>query len=242
MEWITSETGNPDPLTAEKVKMNELAEAMIPFLHHMVDRSSDPLNTAIKAAIMGNSIDFMIHDQLHKVESLVREKLRESLSEGAYSRFTEKIRHTNNLVYFCDNSGEIVFDRLLLETMKKQYPGLKIVAVVRSKPTLNDAILKDAASTGLDRIAKVVENGIDGPLPGTIIERCSADVKNLVARADLIISKGGGNFETIQEQVPKIKKDITFMLLSKCNPHMVELGVKRYQPILFNAFNNKLKR
>ena len=203
----------------------------------MIDRSFDPLNTAIKGAIMGNSIDFMIHDQLQKVESLIREKLQEPLSETAYAGFIEKLRHTNNLVYFCDNCGEIVFDRLLMETMKEQYPGLSIVAVVRSEATLNDATLKDAASIGLDKIAKVEGNGIDGPLPGTVFERCSADIKNLVAQADLIISKGGGNFETIQEQIPKLEADITFLLLSKCNPHMMELGVSRYQPILFNIFH-----
>jgi uncharacterized protein with ATP-grasp and redox domains len=90
-----------------------------------------------------------------------------------------------------------MLDRLLIETMKEWRMDdggrneLEIVFVVRSLPTLNDATLKEARMVGVDRIASVLENGIDGPLPGTITSRCSGEVRDLLQRADLILSKGG---------------------------------------------------
>jgi uncharacterized protein with ATP-grasp and redox domains len=130
---------------------------------------------------------------------------------------------------------KIVFDKLLIETIKIMY-DLEIVYVVRSIPTLNDATLKEAKSVGLDKIATVIENGIDGPLPGTILSRCSNEVNEFVHRSDLIISKGGGNFDTLDEEKEHLKKKITFLLLSKCEPYYKHFGVKMYQPIMANFY------
>ncbi len=103
-------------------------------------------------------------------------------------------------------------------------------------PTLNDATLSEAKSVGLDKIATVIENGIDGPLPGTLLSRCSSEVKELVRQSDLIISKGGGNFDTLDEERKHLRKNISFMLLSKCEPYYKHFGVKIYDPILANYY------
>ena len=108
--------------------------------------------------------------------------------------------------------------------------------MVRSVPTLNDATLKEAKSVGLDKIANVIENGIDGPLPGTLLRRCSSQVQDLVRRSDLIISKGGGNFDTLDEQRKHLNQNISFLLLSKCEPYYHHFGIKLYQPILANFY------
>jgi uncharacterized protein with ATP-grasp and redox domains len=113
---------------------------------------------------------------------------------------------------------------------------LEIVFVVRSVPTLNDATLVEAKSIGMDKIVKVIENGIDGPLPGTVLSRCSHEVNDFLSRSDLIISKGGGNFDTLDEERKHLQKKISFLLLSKCDPHFKNFGVNLYQPILANFF------
>ena len=106
----------------------------------------------------------------------------------------------------------------------------------RSVPTLKDATLKEAKSVGMDKIVKVIENGIDGPLPGTVLSRCSKEVNEFVHRSDLIISKGGGNFDTLDEERKHLKKKISFLLLSKCDPHFKNFGVNLYQPIMANFY------
>jgi uncharacterized protein with ATP-grasp and redox domains len=103
-------------------------------------------------------------------------------------------------------------------------------------PTLNDATLKEAKSVGLDKIATVIENGIDGPLPGTLLSRCSGEVNDLVHWSDLIISKGGGNFDTLDEERKHLNKNISFLLLSKCEPYCNHFDMKLYQPILANSY------
>jgi hypothetical protein len=103
-------------------------------------------------------------------------------------------------------------------------------------PTLNDATLREAKAVGIDRIATVIENGIDGPLPGTILSRCSDEVNELVRQSDLIISKGGGNFDTLDEERKHLDKKISFLMLSKCAPHFDHFGVKLFHPILANTF------
>jgi hypothetical protein len=108
--------------------------------------------------------------------------------------------------------------------------------VVRSVPTLNDATLKEAKSIGMDKIVKVIENGIDGPLPGTMLSRCSKEVNDFVRQSDLIISKGGGNFDTLDEDRKHLSKKISFLLLSKCDPHFKNFGVNLYQPIIANFY------
>ena len=134
-------------------------------------------------------------------------------------------------MYFGDNAGEIVFDKLLIKTIKKAY-DTEIFLVVRSSPALNDVTLNDARSVGIDEAVTLIANGIDGPLPGTILRRCSERINELVNKSDLIISKGGGNFDTLEEEPDHLKDKIIFMLLSKCHPYYEYFGVPLHQPIL----------
>ena len=225
----------PDPFSLEKSRQNEKIMALYPLLEKMVDADSDPLFPAVKLAILGNSLDFMIADTALSVENSIKDRINVPLSNENYSKFKKHLQVSKRLIYFGDNAGEIVFDKLFIETIKKLYKP-EIVFVVRSVPTLNDTTLREAKSVGMDKIVKVIENGIDGPLPGTILSRCSNEVNDLVRRSDLIISKGGGNFDTLDEERKQLKKKISFLLLSKCDPHFKNFGVNLYQPILANFF------
>jgi uncharacterized protein with ATP-grasp and redox domains len=102
---------------------------------------------------------------------------------------------------------------------------------VRSVPALNDATAKEAAAVELDAIAQIVENGIDGPLPGTVLARCSEQLRKLTEEADLILSKGGGNFDSLGEE-SHLHDKILFMLMSKCVPYCGYFGTRMYDPIL----------
>ncbi|MGD8521676.1 MAG: ARMT1-like domain-containing protein [Desulfobacterales bacterium] len=225
----------PDPFDLEKSSQNKKAMALYSLLEKMVNADADPLYAAVKLAILGNSLDFMVADNALTIENSIKDRIDVPLSPEIYAEFKQQLQASKSVIYFGDNAGEIVFDKLFIQTMKKMYE-LEIIFVVRSVPTLNDATLREAKSVGLDKIVKVIENGIDGPLPGTVLSRCSQEVNDFVRRSDLIISKGGGNFDTLDEERKDLKKKISFLLLSKCDPHFKNFGVNLYQPILANFY------
>ena len=230
---IIKRMDDPDPFYSEKLNQNQNIMAFYPFLEKMVHAESDPLYPAVKLAILGNSLDFMVADTNLTFENSIKDRINVPLSNENYSKFIHRLKASKRLIYFGDNAGEIVFDKLFIETIKKLY-NLEIVFVVRSVPTLNDATLKEARSVGMDKVVKVIENGIDGPLPGTVLSRCSNEVNDWVRQADLIISKGGGNFDTLDEERKLLKNKISYLLLSKCDPQYKTFGVKLFQPILAN--------
>ncbi len=232
---IVKRVNTPDPFSLEKSNQNDKIMNLYPYLEKMVNAAADPLYMAVKLSILGNSMDLMVADPSVTIENSISDKVKLPLSKENYSQFKQQLNASKHLLIFGDNAGEIVFDKLLIETIKKMHQ-LEITFVVRSVPTLNDATLKEAKSVGLDEIATVIENGIDGPVPGTLLGRCSRKVNDLVHRSDLIISKGGGNFDTLDEERKHLNKNISFLLLSKCEPYCNHFDMKLYQPILANFY------
>ena len=228
---IVKKIGSSDPFRLLKSNQNQKIMDLYPFFEKMVNEAADPLYLAVKLSILGNSMDLMVADPSLTVERSIANKVKLPLSDENYSKFRKQLQATQHLLIFGDNAGEIVFDKLLIETIKKIYQP-EIAFVVRSVPTLNDATFDEAKTVGIDEIATVIENGIDGPLPGTVLKRCSSKVNDLVRQSDLIISKGGGNFDTLDEERKRLNKNISFLLLSKCEPYYRHFGVQIYQPIL----------
>ncbi|MCF8145448.1 MAG: ARMT1-like domain-containing protein [Deltaproteobacteria bacterium] len=231
MHVMMDATGRRDPFQEVKTLQNRRIMGIVPFLKSMLKAASDPLHTAVKLAILGNTIDLMMGNRPTDIENSIAERLREPVSDIEYQKFRRRLDKCRFLVYLGDNAGEIVFDRLLMETIR----GLRdmdIVFIVRSVPALNDATMDEARSVGIHEISTIVENGIDGPCPGTVLCRCSQEVTELIHRADMVISKGGGNFDALEEEKGAVRDKITFMLLSKCTPYCNFFGVNLHQPIL----------
>ena len=113
------------------------------------------------------------------------------------------------LLYLCDNCGEIVFDALLVRQLQKQ--GCRVTAAVREYPIINDATMDDARICGLAEICPVITNGTG--CPGTPLADCSEEFTQHFRAADIIISKGMGNYETLSEE----KAPIFFLFTVKCS-------------------------
>ena len=235
MKKIHRSVNDPDPFSSEKDRQNKVVEALYPQLKSWVESSTNPLYTAAKLAILGNAIDFMVPQNTANIERSIRDKLDFPLDQGEFERFEGNLRDSRRILYFADNCGEIVFDRLFMETVKGLF-DTQFILVVKSVPAMNDVTLKEAQAVGMDRVATVIENGIQGPVPGTILKRCSDTVKEWIGKADLFISKGGGNFDTLDEEKDVLPKPIVFMLLSKCHPYYKTFGIEVNRPILYNYF------
>jgi hypothetical protein len=201
---IEEYTGCSDPFEEVKVNLNREALRLYPKAKEEIKNSQNPLYLATKKAIAANKGDVMITPRLGENGDLPR---------SDFLKFKKKLEKANLLVYLGDNAGEIVFDKILVEEILRLY-DTEIVFVVRSRPALNDATLDDAILVGMDKIVEVIDNGINEPLPGTLVDRVSKKLKNLLDRADLIIAKGGGNFETLADE----DLSVCFMLVAKCHP------------------------
>jgi uncharacterized protein with ATP-grasp and redox domains len=239
MKKISTAINDPDPFLKEKIGLNRRVAKIYPFLEKLVKDAPDPIKTATKISILGNSIDFMMPEGTAGLEDFIVSRLQAPLSAEAFASFSQQLGKTKKILLFADNCGEILCDKLFIQTIKAHY-DIDFTVVVRHLPTLNDATLPEAIDAGLDEVATVIDNGMDGPLPGTVIRRCSPEVRALIHHSDLIISKGGGNFDSLEEELSFFRANqlkITFMLLSKCHPIGAYFGSHRNHPILANFFN-----
>ena len=201
-------TGAADAYYALKRRYNRLALEMLPEAREAVAEADDPMEAAVRLAIAGNIIDFGIG--VHAGEAKIRRTLDRALhvpfDTMALDAFGSRAKAAAEILYIADNAGEIVFDRLLIERLGAG----KVTLAVKGSPILNDALLEDAEEAGLADIVAIIDNGDNSP--GTILERCSEDFRERFERADMVISKGQGNYETLNDA----DRDIFFLLQAKC--------------------------
>jgi damage-control phosphatase, subfamily I len=208
-------TNEPDPFKEIKAEQNRKALDLYERARGRVEGSRDPYLTALKLAISGNSIDAMVGVTEDPSDSQFDDHA--SLTCEAAEGLRNRIKKADKIVYLLDNCGEIVFDRLFLEVLQEGR-DLNITLVARSMPVLNDATPKEATSVGLDKVAPVVGNGIAVPFPGTRLNLVSDEVAELISRADLIISKGVGNLDSLTEDQQELKGRVSFLFHGKCRP------------------------
>ncbi|MBI9019887.1 MAG: DUF89 family protein [Verrucomicrobia bacterium] len=200
-------TGVADPYREEKDLHNQMALKLLPELRAQVAASNDPLMTAAHLAIAGNIIDLGPKSGLDENE--IHDALRhasEKPLEGDLIAFRAEVAQAKTILYLADNCGEIVFDTLLIEQLGPE----RVTLAVRGMPIINDATLEDAVTAGLDKMVPMIGNGSDAP--GTILDDCNEEFRQAFESADLIISKGQGNFETLSP----CGKNIFYLLKVKC--------------------------
>jgi len=216
--------GNNDPYRELKQRSNRLALRMCAELKETVKTSEDPLETAVKLAIASNIIDLGVKTSIKEseIERIINDSLMTDFDGRQIEDFRNEVNQAKQILYLADNAGEIVFDRLLIE----QLPAEKVTVVVKARPVINDATMEDAKVAGLTEIVEVIDNGSD--VPGTILESCSQTFRNRFAKADLIIAKGQGNYETLSD----VEKNIFFILKAKCSVIAKDLGCEVGEMIL----------
>lgn len=209
--------GRKDPFAEKKRYYNRLALDMYPQLKRMVRTSQDPLEAAVRVAVAGNVIDLGILGAVN-VEVALQEVLSQKFAIDHLEVLRQELNSTCYVLYIGDNAGEIVFDKILVEELQDK--GIGVTYVVKEAPILNDATMDDALTVGMDEVARVITSG--SPKIGIPLDECSEEFHREFKAADLIISKGQGNFETLDE----VEANIFFILKAKCEEVAEELGVK----------------
>lgn len=212
---IREATGDPDPYKRLKQRYNDFALEIYPELETMVRESASPFEKAVNIAIAGNIIDFGAFPDIDgkKIVHTIEQAASSGIN-GNLSWFESAVEKADRILWLGDNTGEIALDKLLLGRMDRS----KVVYAVRGAPILNDATLEDAVYTGMTDVVEVIENGAD--LPGTLVEKCSERFREEYERADLIVSKGQGNYEALAHD----DRRIVFLFKVKCHVVARESG------------------
>jgi uncharacterized protein with ATP-grasp and redox domains len=213
---VTEVLGARDLYADERRHTNDTMLALEPELRALIARADNPLRTALRIAAAANMIDFGITDNVN-VHAALEQAMKAPLAVDHTEQLIEDLSRSTTLLFLADNSGEIVADKLLLETIG--HPNAW--AAVRGAPMLNDATEADAAAVGLDTVAHVLGNG-SGRL-GTVLEDCSPQLRRCFDQADVIISKGQANYESLEH----VEANIYFILTAKCRLVARQLGVER---------------
>ncbi len=216
---IKEKTGNDDPYSNIKEKCNEIAEEFLPKLVEFLQGEED-LEMFVKAAIIGNLIDFGALGVNCDPLNLMLDNLNAPLVINHTNELEKALKSVKSVLYLADNTGEIVFDKLLIKKMEEYDVEVKVA--VKEKPILNDACLEDAYHVGLDGMAKLVTTGTDSI--GVIYDQVSPEFQDMLDNAELIISKGLGNYEGLTE-IDFGEKPVFCLLNTKCGPTSRDLGV-----------------
>lgn len=206
---IKEQTNCADPYQSIKRDFNEAALKLYDYLEKSVQNSPYPFERAIRFAASANIIDFGLSSDItmEQVKETLQDSLSGKLQANTPQELEQEIQKARKILYLGDNCGEIVIDKLLLTRM----PGEKVTFVVKGQPVLNDAIMADAEFAGITNLVRVIDNGSD--VPGTILRLCSDEFLKEFAEADLIIAKGQGNYECLNDLKDK---NIFFLFKVKC--------------------------
>lgn len=202
-DLVSEMTGCGDLYLDDKRESNERVLQLLPGLRDRLVRerqraSGDPLALALELAVIGNYIDRGVDLEADWETELA--EVAAGLSPDALSSFASRARPGADVLILGDNCGEIVLDTLLVEELQRR--GCRVTYAVRSRPVINDATLADAEAVGMTALCDVVESGVD--TPGTVIDRCTPEFLGRMRDADVILSKGQGNFESLQGNWPGV--------------------------------------
>ncbi len=215
MAEIASKTDLYDEV---KSHSTEKARQFMPLLREKIAEADDKLLVATKIAVAGNVIDlaaevtFDLHEEIGKI-------FETEFGCNDFDQLQCRLEQATTLLYIGDNVGEHIFDYLYIETLQSMFPKLDITYMVRGNPIINDVTMKEALEAGFDRLCNVMDSGVN--TPGFVYERANRQSQELFDSADLVITKGMGNYECLS---PSPRHDLCYLLKVKCNVVANSLG------------------
>ena len=216
-----------DRFKQEKQDSNAFVLARMDQIRKKVISAPDPVKAGLQFAILGNYIDFnglRGEVSFELLDEMLEKALEMTLDEGNYADLCEEFVKGRKLLYLTDNAGEIGFDRIFAEEIHKKYPKLEIIFCVRGGPAANDATRADAEEVGIP--FPVIDNG--NCIPGTQLDQLSKEAKQAMDTADVILSKGQGNAETLLG----CGYNIYYAFLVKCQLFMERFQKEKLTPML----------
>lgn len=211
---VKKHTGVSDPYKELKKENIQTALQIYPLLKQFLEKKEDKLYWALKIAVTGNIIDAAIYHDIN-ITDIVERELEKEFRVCDLEKLKSELTQAKSLLIIGDNAGETVFDRVLVE----YFSGLDLIYAVRSEPIINDATIEDLYASGFTDSIRLISTGCNAP--GLILDECAAEFVEIYNQADIVISKGQGNYETLSDQ----KRGVFFLLKAKCPAVAKILGV-----------------
>ncbi len=205
-EIVKRHSGLADPYRDVKGRDMLAALRLEPELGRFAESGPDALLSALKVSATGNVMDSALYSDLD-IEACVTAELEKPFTWCDLDAFARDLESASNVLIIGDNAGEVVFDKVLARELAKKH---EVIFAVRGQPIINDATADDARFVGIDAHATIVSTGCAAP--GAILDACNDDFRTLFERADLVISKGQGNFEALSDA----PRPLYFLLKAKC--------------------------
>lgn len=216
-----------DRFRAEKEASNRFVLSRLDQIRRRAQAAPDPVYAGLQFAILGNYLDFSALQgevSFEELDELLAQAEKLALDPVVYRALCADLARGGKLLYLTDNAGEIGFDRVLADEIHRAYPRLAITFCVRGGPAVNDATRADAAAVGIS--FPVIDNG--NRIPGTQIDQLGAEARRALDGADVILSKGQGNVETLRG----CGRNIYYAFLIKCARFEHLFGKPKFTPML----------
>ena len=222
---VSEITGIQDIYAEIKDRDIKAALKLVIFLKEHVNNIEDKLYELLKISAIGNIIDSAVNLGI-KIEDCIENEIKKKFALCDENIFIEKLKTAKTILIIGDNAGESVFDGLLAEFLI----GKKVYYAVRSEPVINDVTFADAVKSGLDKYTEIISSGCG--VPGLVLKRCDKEFLKIFFSADIVISKGQGNFEALTP----CERDIFFLFKVKC-PMVAKKAGAPLQSYVFEYYN-----
>ncbi len=213
--------GTDDPYKEMKDRSNQVALQLYPKAEEFVNQSDDRFKAAVLCSIAGNVLDFGIGSSIEAPEELIEGYnliLQEGLGRDDTDEMKDILQKGGDVVLFCDNCGEIIFDKLLIQELKKF--DIHLTYVARGEPILTDATIEDVREFGIDKMVDDVAT-TNAFAVGVPIDKLKPDLLRRIGDATLLVSKGMANWESFSEHD---YRPIAYLLRTKCKPIADSIG------------------
>jgi uncharacterized protein with ATP-grasp and redox domains len=204
-----------DPYRVLKQTSNTVAQSLVPKVETLIKNSEDPLRTSMLCAIIGNIMDFGIdgssaHPRM--LEEVFDTLYTEGFGYDEYPKLRKMIASARHLMFFADNCGEIVFDKILCRELKRFNNSLSITLVAKGEPVLSDATQNDVEALRFHEVVDAIQTTGCFAV-GVNFKKLPREVTTALAQADLILCKGMANYESFSETT---YKPVAYLVRTKC--------------------------
>ena len=211
---VTPLLGTDDPYREIKREYNQLLLDREKDCTDRILAADEPFQLALRYAVAGNLVDFGGKNTFTRkdVTSLIDRVPEIAFAIDDSEDLLAAVRRARSIMYLGDNCGEIVLDKLLIERILRENPSVQVTYGVRGGPAINDVTLDDAEQVGMADVARVLSSGV--ATPTTVLSASTEEFRRAFFDADLVISKGMGNFEVLVDGCGR--EDVYFLLMTKC--------------------------
>lgn len=207
---IKEQTGVSDPYRSIRQKRNRAVLEREPALREELARAGDSLQAAVLWAAAASGLDYENPESPGDLLADLHRLTSAGFARNDLDVFRNDLASAQSLLYLAAGAGEIVFDRLLIENLKKEYPAIEVRIAIQHSPLFCDALREEALEAGLEPLAEIVDKGYEGA--GTLLSQAGDEFQLAFSTSDVIVSKGLANYQTLRER-PDI---IYFALRVRC--------------------------